>query len=176
MRYAMKAVCCIPLLLAVLAMGPAIDRSRVAQAGIVDGDAGQRILQLVNEARSQPRRCGWKRHGAAPPLVFSATLQSVALAHARDMASRGELDHAGHDGSTPALRVTRAGYRWRFTGENIASGQPTAETVVAGWLKSPRHCANIMDPDFTELGAGHAVEPRAAGRIFWVQVFASPQP
>lgn len=171
-----KAACCVLFLLAGLAVVPAIDRPRTAQAATSAEDADRRVLQLVNEARSHARRCGWKRHAAAPPLAASVTLQRVALAHARDMASRGELDHAGRDGSTPAARVTRAGYRWRVTGENIASGQPSAEIVVAGWLKSPRHCANIMDPDFTELGVSHAVGPGATGRIFWVQVFASPRP
>lgn len=175
-RHATKAVCCILFLLAGLAVGPAIDGSRTAQAATSGEDADRRVLELVNEARSHSRRCGWKRHAAAPPLAASVMLQRAALAHARDMASRGELDHAGRDGSTPAARVTRAGYRWRVTGENIASGQPTAEIVVAGWLRSPRHCANIMDPDFTELGVGHAVESRGTGRIFWVQVFASPRP
>lgn len=175
-RHMTKAAHCILFLLAGLAVLPAMDRAHTAQAATSAGDANRRVLELVNEARSQARRCGWRRHAAAPPLAASGMLQRVALAHARDMASRGELDHAGRDGSTPAARVTRAGYRWRVTGENIASGQPTAETVVAGWLRSPRHCANIMDPDFTELGVGHAVEPRGTGRIFWVQVFASPRP
>ena len=175
-RHVTKAACCILFLLAGLAVLPAMDRARTAQAATSAADANRRVLELVNEARSRPRRCGWRRHAAAPPLAASVTLQRVALAHARDLASRGELDHAGRDGSTPAARVTRAGYRWRVAGENIAAGQPSAEIVVAGWLRSPRHCANIMDPDFTELGVSHAVEPRGSGRIFWVQVFASPQP
>jgi uncharacterized protein YkwD len=175
-RHLTKTFCGILFLAAGLAVGPAVDHSRTAQAATAAGDANRRVLELVNVARSQARRCGWRRHAAAPPLAASGVLQRAALAHARDLAARGELDHVGQDGSTPAARVTRAGYRWRVTGENIASGQPTAEIVVADWLRSPRHCANIMDPDFTELGVGHAVEPRGTGRIFWVQVFAAPQP
>jgi uncharacterized protein YkwD len=175
-RHLTKTFCGILFLLAGLAVVPAVDRSRSAQASTSVEDADRRVLQLVNEARSKSRRCGWRRHAAAPPLVASVTLQRVALAHARDLAARGELDHVGRDGSTAAERVTRAGYRWRVTGENIASGQPSAEIVVAGWLRSPRHCANIMDPDFTELGVGRAVEPGGTGRIFWVQVFAAARP
>lgn len=135
----------------------------------------RRVLELVNQARSQPRRCGFRRFDAAPALARSEALHSIALAHARDMAARGVLTHAGQDGSTPAERVTRAGYRWRFTGENIAAGQPTPEQVVAGWLASPRHCANIMDPDFTEMGVGYAVEPASAKGIYWTQVLAVPR-
>jgi uncharacterized protein YkwD len=135
----------------------------------------RRVLELVNEARAQPRRCGWKRFSAAPPLVLSDALQSAALAHARDMAERGTLSHAGSEGGTPAERATRAGYRWRLIGENIAAGQSTPEQVVADWVKSPRHCANLMSAEYTEMGVAYAAEPRSAAGIYWTQVFASPR-
>ncbi|MGQ0428979.1 MAG: CAP domain-containing protein [Gammaproteobacteria bacterium] len=137
---------------------------------------GRRVFELVNKARSQPRSCGRKDFGAAAPLAPSEALRRAALAHAADMAARGVLHHSGHDGTTPAERVTRAGYRWRFTGENIAAGQPTPEQVVAGWLESPRHCANIMDPDFTEMGVAFAFESGSDKGIYWTQVFAAPRP
>jgi uncharacterized protein YkwD len=133
------------------------------------------VLALVNEARARPRRCGWRRFDAAPPLVLSDALHRAALAHARDMAERSNLSHAGRDGSTPAERATRAGYRWRVVGENIASGQSTPEQVVAGWLRSPRHCGNLMDADFSEMGVANAVEPRSAAGIYWAQMFAAPR-
>ncbi|MGQ0384356.1 MAG: CAP domain-containing protein [Gammaproteobacteria bacterium] len=137
---------------------------------------GGRVLELVNQARSRPRRCGRKELDAAPPLVPSEALRRAALAHATDMAARNVLNHAGHDGTTPGERVARAGYRWRFTGENIAAGQPTPERVVADWLESPRHCANIMDPDFTQTGVAFAYEPASDKGIYWAQVFAAPSP
>lgn len=131
------------------------------------------VLELVNEARASARRCGIKRHDAAPPLAWSAILERAALAHARDIAARDELDHAGSDGSTPGERAMRAGYQWKAVGENIAFGQRTAEQVVASWLKSPGHCANLMDADFTEMGVANAVD-RSATRIYWTQLFAAP--
>ncbi len=135
----------------------------------------RRVLELVNEARPQPRRCGWKRFKAAAPLVLSDALQRAALAHARDMADRSILNHTGRDGSTPAERATRAGYRWRVVGENIAAGQSTPELVVAEWLRSPRHCANLMDADYSEMGVAYAVEPQSAAGIYWAQMFATPR-
>jgi len=132
-----------------------------------------RVLTLVNEARAKKRRCGFRRFGAVPPLAPSAALQRAASAHAEDMARRGVMDHAGGDGSTPADRATRAGYAWRTVGENVASGQSTPEQVVAEWLDSPRHCSNIMDSDFTEMGV--AVASSATG-VYWAQVFGAPQP
>lgn len=134
----------------------------------------RRVLELANEARAQSRRCGWKRFEAAPPLQHSDTLRRAASAHARDMAARQEMGHAGSDGSTPAERATRAGYRWRFVGENVAAGQPTPEAVVAEWLGSPRHCANIMDADYTEMGVAFVSESGSKAGIYWVQMFGAP--
>jgi uncharacterized protein YkwD len=134
---------------------------------------GERVLALVNAARADRRRCGLKRFEAAPPLAASRALQAAAAAHAEDMARRGVMDHAGGDGSTPAVRATRAGYAWRTVGENVATGQSTPEQVVEEWLDSPRHCANIMDADFTEMGV--AVASNASG-VYWAQVFGAPQP
>ncbi len=83
---------------------------------------------------------------------------------------RGRFTGAqGRDGSDPADRVTRAGYRWRSVGENIASGQTTAEQVVQEWLRSPTHCANLMSPSFVEMGLAYAVNVKSAGGIYWVQ-------
>ena len=91
------------------------------------------------------------------------------------MAARGRMSHAGSDGSSPGDRATRAGYRWKTVGENVAFGQPTAERVVASWLASAHHCANIMDPDYTDMGIGFAADSRDAVP-YWSQVFGKPAP
>lgn len=134
---------------------------------------GQRVLALVNEARGEKRRCGRQRFDAAPPLAPSALLDDAARAHAEDMASHSRLGHAGSDGSTAGERAARAGYRWRLVGENVASGQSTAEQVVADWLDSPHHCANLMDPAYAEMGVGFAA---GAADVYWAQLFGTPQP
>jgi uncharacterized protein YkwD len=38
-----------------------------------------------------------------------------------------------------------------MTGENIAAGQMTPEEAVAGWLRSPGHCANLMNGGYSEM-------------------------
>jgi len=158
-----------------LAAGCAQVSAPAASQSGTSASGSDRVLELVNEARAAARRCGFKRHDAAPPLARSAVLERAALAHARDMAARSELDHAGGDGSTPGARATRAGYGWRAVGENIAFGQRTAEQVVASWLNSPGHCANLMDADFTEMGVASAVAPGGKATIYWVQLFAAPR-
>ncbi len=136
----------------------------------------RRVLVLVNSARSQRRRCGWKRYDAAPPLAQSAALDRAAAAHARDMAASGVMGHTGSDGSTAAVRATRAGYAWRLIGENVASGQATPEQVVEEWIGSPHHCANLMSADFTEMGVAFATNPKSPAGVYWAQVFGAPAP
>ena len=130
-----------------------------------------RVLELVNETRAHARRCGRKGFAATTPLKLSPTLGNAALAHSLDMATRGYFDHGGADGSTPASRVTRAGYAWRVVGENLAAGVATPEEAVAGWVKSPAHCENLMDPRFTDMGVGFMVNPKNPSVILWTQVF-----
>ena len=133
-----------------------------------------RVVDLVNEARSHGRRCGSERFAAAPPLSISRKLTDAAEEHARDMVRRKFFDHRGSNGSQPKDRVLRAGYQPRLSGENIALGPESAEEVVAGWLDSPGHCANIMEPRFQEIGIGLAIGKKR-GQIYWVQTFGAPR-
>ncbi len=90
------------------------------------------------------------------------------------MARHSNMAHTGSDGSTPADRATRAGYRWRSVGENIAAGQTTPEAAVESWLKSPPHCANLMAPQFTEMGVAYSVDTASKAGIYWAQLLGTP--
>lgn len=132
-----------------------------------------RVLQLVNKARSEGRRCGAESFPPTAPLAAAPPLEAAAAAHARDMAQRDYFAHRGKDGREPRDRVRAAGYAARLTGENIAFGPDSAEEVVAGWLASAGHCANLMDGRFRHTGIGFATGPQA-GHIYWVQTFGAP--
>jgi uncharacterized protein YkwD len=134
-----------------------------------------RVLELVNAARREARTCGRDRYEPAPPLTLAPALTSAALIHAADMAARGTLEHRGSDGTNAGERITRAGYRWQASGENIAAGQVDADAAVAAWLKSPGHCASLMGPLFTETGIAFALAPTRNPSIYWTQVFAAPR-
>ena len=131
------------------------------------------VLQLVNAARAKPRRCGGTSYKAAPPLQLSAMLNRAALIHAQDMARHNHFEHEGTDGSMPAERITRVGYRWKNVAENIAAGAPTAQAVVDGWLNSPGHCANIMGAAYREMGIAFALESKSDAGIYWAQEFGT---
>ena len=136
--------------------------------------AGRRVLDLVNEARSQGRRCGRRKFGATTRLTANPALEHAARKHAEDMAAHSLLDHEGSDKSVPARRATRAGYSWASVAENVAGGQTTAGEVVKVWLASPGHCRNLMDPRYSQTGVARAVNQDSQHVVYWVQVFAAP--
>lgn len=128
------------------------------------------ILAATNRARATSRVCGTQSYPAAPPLVSNAALDQAALAHSSEMAALRYFSHQGQDGSQVGDRAKRAGYNWHHIGENIASGMRTPEEAVAGWVASPGHCANLMNPAFTDMGSGYG-KSQESGIVFWTQVF-----
>jgi len=136
--------------------------------------AGKVLLTQVNAARAKPRLCGWRRFAAARPLTWSSALGAAAQQHSRAMANGNYFAHQGRDGDSPADRARAAGYRGRRIGENIAAGQGSASKALAGWLASPGHCANLMSPRFTQLGAAYAEQSRSDAGIYWTMLFGAP--
>jgi uncharacterized protein YkwD len=139
-------------------------------------EAGQQVLVEVNRARARARSCGERAFAPAPPVAWNRQLGLAALGHSTNLARGHYFSHVEKDGSTPADRATRAGYPWRLVGENIASGNRTPQEAVQAWLDSPGHCANLMNPGFTEMGAAYAIDPRNENQTpYWTQVFGRPR-
>jgi uncharacterized protein YkwD len=134
-----------------------------------------RALQLVNEVRARGARCGERSFGPAPPVKLSGTLGGVAFGHAADMAKHNYFEHEDRTGRSPADRVRAVGYQEKLVGENIAYGPKSADEVVQGWLDSPGHCENIMDPRFAEMGIAYAPGQAARRGLFWVQLLVAPK-
>ena len=133
-----------------------------------------RMLVLVNEARARGRNCGAQYFPAARPVVWNEVLARAARAHSEDMARNNYFGHDSRDGASPSDRVVRAGYDFRGTAENIAAGQMTPEAVMAGWISSPGHCANLMGAEYTDMGVALASNRRSQMGAYWTQVFGAP--
>jgi uncharacterized protein YkwD len=142
-----------------------------AQAPIL----ASRALQLVNDVRARGARCGERSFAPAPPVRLSAALAGVAFGHADDMARHNYFEHEDLAGRSPADRVRAVGYQEKLVGENIAYGPKSAEEVVQGWLDSPGHCENIMDPRFAEMGIAYAAGQASRRGLFWVQLLVAPK-
>jgi len=104
-------------------------------------------------------------------LEWSDALAASALAHAKDMAERGYFDHVTPDGVRPEQRMAKAGWHVMPVGENIAAGQAIPAEVVQGWIDSPGHCKNLLNPNFKHLGVGYFYAPNTRYKHFWVQNF-----
>ena len=134
---------------------------------------GQKLLGMINTARTQPRQCGAQSFAATTPLAWNAMLATAAESHTRAMANNNFFDHKDRDGHTPGDRAELAGYVGGQIGENIAAGHDTVRRVVDGWLTSPAHCANLMNPQFHQLGAAYAVDPKSDAGIYWTAMFGT---
>jgi uncharacterized protein YkwD len=123
------------------------------------------VVQLVNDARAAGATCGSDSFGPAGPVVAEAQLRCAARLHSQDMAVRMFFAHDNPDGLSPWDRVALTDYSGNASGENIAYGYPDPAAVMDGWMNSPGHCSNIMNPDNTELGVGYYGEGS-----YWTQV------
>lgn len=91
-----------------------------------------------------------------PALVASPKLDRSAQEWTNSMVGRDQFTHGG----AFMDRISAVGFDWSTVGENIATGYETPASVVRGWMDSPGHCANILNPAYREVGTGVS-----AGRI-----------
>jgi uncharacterized protein YkwD len=85
-----------------------------------------------------------------PALRPSRRLNRSAERWTHTMVALRDLTH----GANFAARLTSVGFRFTTAGEDIASGYATPAQVVRGWMASPPHCRNILDPQFHSVGTG----------------------
>jgi uncharacterized protein YkwD len=111
------------------------------------------VLCLVNRERAA--------HGEGP-LKLNEDLDQAAQGHSESMASGGYFEHSGPEGGSFVSRLRAAGYLHGSNltydvGENIAWGSlqdATPSAIVAAWMASPGHRANILNPEFRDIGIG----------------------
>lgn len=134
----------------------------------------QEILDRVNQARAAGRSCGTTYYGPAPALAWNTNLFNAASAHSTDMAANNYFSHTSLDGRNAGQRITGAGYAWSAYGENIAAGQTSVQSVVDGWLASPGHCANIMNPGYADIGTACVASSTSSYPTYWTMDLARP--
>jgi len=126
------------------------------------------VLRLSNRFRQQ---------NGLKPLQQNDRLAIAAQQHCQNMAAQDFFEHLGQDGSTPQSRGTAAGYVGGV-GENIAAGYTTPKAVVQGWIQSPAHRANLLNPNYRDIGIGFYDYPSDSGtanyRFYWAQNFGVP--
>jgi uncharacterized protein YkwD len=120
------------------------------------------VIKLTNQARTT---------AGLGTLTANDTLMTLAQEQSDRMANANTMSHEVN-GLTFMQRITSSTYNPAYAGENIAFGQTTPEEVVTAWMNSPGHRANILNPNFTEIGVG--VAQGSNGALYWTQIFGTP--
>lgn len=133
---------------------------RLAPGELVsDPEAEEQLLALVNQERER---------AGLPALAPYPDLVPVARAHATEMFVLGYFAHESPVTGDPFDRIAAAGIAYHAAGENLAFA-PDVLTAHRGLMNSPGHRANILSPDFGQVGIG-IVRSRYHGLMI-VQLF-----
>jgi uncharacterized protein YkwD len=87
------------------------------------------------------------------PLQWDESLAKAALLHARRMAFYNIVEHQLSDERDLEGRLAEAGARFGAIAENIGVGA-NPQTLHDGWMDSPGHRGNILNPKMTAVGIG----------------------
>jgi len=121
-----------------------------------------RVAQLVNAERQK---------NGLDPLTLDMSISNVARLKSQDMADNNYFSHYSSTYGSAGEMMKKQGISFSISGENIASGQRSPEAVVAEWMHSEGHKANILSPDFSRIGVGYATNSN--GTPYWTQMFTN---
>jgi len=108
----------------------------------------QEVVELTNQER-------WN-NGMLPPFKRLDLLHNSSDSHSEAMGISNFFAHCNlSTGSTPGTRMQAAGYEYNSAAENIAAGYSSPSAVMAGWMSSSGHRANILSTSRRELGVGY---------------------
>lgn len=168
-------------------------KTKPYKAPLINTALKRAYLQAINEARGSDRRCGSEGYfSATSDLRWSDALYKAAYEHSNDLAQTNTFEHRGSgrnsdytrevlnlgQGSTFRERIENNGYTdVKAISENITAGtiRDTAQKAVDAWLKSDGHCANLMNPDFRDVGMAHVEKVGTTYKHYWTQNFGRTQ-
>lgn len=107
------------------------------------------VVQQLNQIRVQ--------HGLVP-LRLNMRLTAASAQHSREMGADGYFQHTSHDGTAFWKRIARwypsSSFRYWSVGENLLWSSPDSDpsSALDLWMKSPEHRANILAPQWREIG------------------------
>ena len=139
-------------------MSKIIQRGRLIAVGLTVFASGFGMLALPNHAFSISNQSviqltnAQRAASGLPTLAWNAKLGNSAWLKAKDMCAKDYWAHTAPDGATGWTFMTRSGYNYTTAGENLAKGFSDDSTVVAGWMASPGHRANILNAAYAEIG------------------------
>jgi Cysteine-rich secretory protein family len=137
--------------------------SAPANAQLQRNDSERQLFESLNRERTSQ---------GLSALQWDNALFKAARKHALLMLNLNMLEHQLPDESSLEIRAAEAGARFGAIAENIAIGA-TPETIHNGWMNSPGHRKNILNPQLTSVGIAAV---RGAGGLYAVQDFSQLVP
>jgi uncharacterized protein YkwD len=132
---------------------------------IIFRDAELTFVRRLNTIRAQGGWCGGVWQPPAPPVAWSWALQEAARDQVQDQIARGYSGHTSPSGRTARDWARDRGYPW-WVRDNLASGYPSEDDVIAAWLADGPHCEPLFDPE-TQRAAGYREGNRWALLMGW---------
>jgi len=123
-----------------------------------DGPSAQPADQIYNEMHTVYLGNLARRDNGVPPLRWNAPMTEAARWFSWDSVVNRPSGYCGHQdtlGRWPSERVPLFGYKGYCGAENCYCGYMTPEAAIEGWMNSPGHRANLLDPNSRELGMGY---------------------
>ena len=121
------------------------------------------VLDLVNAERAK---------NGLTALEWGTTCEAAAAVRARELMT--SYAHTRPDGSSweTACPLPESG---GSSGENLMAGNAAVSpaTVVAAWMNSPDHRANILSQNFTKLAVGFIFDADSQDKTYWSQFFST---
>jgi len=110
-------------------------------------------------------------------LKENPKLEEAAYLKAKDIIEKDYFSHQSPEGISPWDWFKKAGYDYKFAGENLAIGFLDSEEVHQAWLDSPSHKQNLLDPNYSEIGiAVLKGDFQGSETTVVVQLLGTPQP
>ena len=126
-------------------------------------DMERQIFDWTNQERAKVK---------APPLKWNNRLAIAARLHSDEMAKQNNLSHQLKDEPVFTERLAEQGAHFNAAAENVGYGDD-AEQLHQGWMHSPPHRANLLNPLYTDMGIGIV---RVGDRLWATEDFATALP
>lgn len=131
------------MLLTIQGIISTLEKTHPSILGIATNISVERLLEKTNQKRQD---AGFR------PLKISPELSKAAEEKAKDMFKKNYWSHHSPDGLSPWDFILKSNYHYLYAGENLAKDFQTSDGVVDAWIASPSHKANIMRPEYEDIG------------------------
>ena len=130
-------------------------------------EQSRQIIALTNELR---------KNAGVGAVLENPKLSQAAYDKVQDMLAQQYFSHTGPDGKVVSDWLRKNLYDFDFVGENLAIGFSSPADVINAWSKSATHYANMVDPNFSEIGVAMVVgDYQKYETTFVAEMLATPK-